>query len=148
MKEGDIFFWQWKNLDGRFAPSHCRSHKAVVKNGVLRDTFWSSNGEGALCLEDVETEYQGNIHEMTEIPEHKIAYYRVEDIVDMRHSNHGRAPIYLKAGATLNAKVMRAHAQYQIERSEGEIQMAENRIERLNEAVAKIDAGNLDKVYL
>lgn len=148
MKEGDIFFWQWKNLEGRLMPSHCCSHKAVFKRGVLRDTFWSGNSEGALRLEDIETEYQGNIHQMTEISAPNTHYYRPQDIVDMRHSNHSRAPVYLKAGATRDPETMRAHAQYQIERSESEIRMAKDRIERLNEAVAKIDAGKLDKVYL
>ena len=146
MKDGDIFFWSWKDFDGR--SYHCRSRKAVAKGGVLRDTFWSGNSEGFLCLDDIQAEFQGNIHEMNEIPEHRIIYYRSEDIVDMRHSNSSRAPVYLKAGVTRDSDTMLAHAQYQIERSEGEIRMAKDRIERLNEAVAKIDAGDLDKVYL
>ncbi len=48
----------------------------------------------------------------------------------------------------VDGETMRAHAQYQIERSESEIRVAQGRIERLNEAIAKIDAGKLDKVYL
>ena len=145
MEDGDIFFWRWKNPENR--SYHCRSRMALVKDGVLRDTFWSGT-EGALRLDDIKIEYQGNSHEMSEISEHTIPYYRSEDIVDMRHGNSSMAPVYLRAGAGRDYETMRAHARYLIERSEGEIRMAKHRIERLNDELAMIDAHKLDKVYL
>lgn len=147
LKDGDVYFWRWK-APKDFMPYHCRSQIAVVENGVLKDTFWSSGGERMLRPEDIETEYQGNIHEMTEIREYEVDYYRPEDVVDMRHSNSSRAKIYAKPGAARNADCMLAHIQYRIERAQSEIRSAESLIERLREEETKIKAGELEEIYL
>lgn len=148
MRDGDIYFWSWSVPESHSFGYHCWARKAIVKNGVLRDTYWHGSGEKELNLDIVNIEYQGNIHEMTEISKHEVDYYRPEDVVDMRHANSGRASIYVKPGASRDAKIMRKHIDYRIERAKGEIRSAESLIERLMEARAEIDVGNLDKVYL
>lgn len=145
MKEGDIFFWVWRNPDIR--SYHCKSQKAVVQNGRLKDTFWFGS-EGALNLKDIKTRYQGNMHEMTAILPSTIPYHKPGDIVDMRHANLSDAPVYLKAGAKRDQGAMRAHAKYLIDRSESDIRMAEDRIKRFKEALIVIEVGELDEVYL
>ena len=129
-------------------PYHCRAQKAVVVRGMLKDTFWHDGGEKPLRLEDIDIEYQGNIHVMREILDHETNYYRPKDVVDMRHSNSSRAKIYIKPGTIRNADRMREHIDYRIERAEAEIRSAESLIERLSEARGAIAVGNLDKIYL
>lgn len=151
MKDGDVYFWRWKD-DGRhkdcgsYGSYHCWSRIAVVKNGILCDTYWFDCK--SRVPEDVVIKWQGNIHEMTEINKHEAEYYRPEDKVDMRHANNSGGPIYLKAEAERNSDIMRELAEYQVERSESEIRMAESRIEQLNEAIAEINAGRLDSIYI
>ena len=129
-------------------PYHCRAQKAVVVGGMLKDTFWHDGGENALRIEDIDIEYQGNLHEMAEIRDHETNYYRPEDVVDMRHSNSSRATIYVKPGVKRNVDRMREHLDYRIERARAEISSAESLIERLAEAKDLVDAGSLKEVYL
>ena len=146
MRDGDVYFWTWLSQKD-FMPYHCWAGKAIVKDGQLRDTFWSTE-QKVLKMQDVDAQYQGNIHDMTEIREHEISYYRSEDVVDMRHSNSTRAKIYIKPGVARNADAMREHINYRIECAESTIRSQQSLIERLAEAKSAIDAGNLDDVYL
>lgn len=151
MKDGDIYFWRWKDnrrhADGKpYGAYHCKSQKAIFENGALRDTYWCGLSGGRLNLDDVVVEFQGNVNEMTEICEP--AYYLDKDVVDMRHPNSSTAKIYLKVGAVRDPDTMRELAAYQIERSESEIRYTQGLIEQLNEAITQIDAGELDKIHI
>ncbi len=146
MKDGDIYFWWWKTpSDSHFINHHCWSMKAEANNGKLYDTYWSDRSK-QLDLEKVEIKHQGNFHEMTKILQP--AYYRSEDIVDMRHANASQAPIYLKAGAKRDPEIMRELAKNEINISESAIRLAKNRIEQLHEAITLIDTGELDSIHI
>lgn len=149
MKDGDIFFWSWKDSESRFMPYHCYSRKAIVADGCLVDTFWSTGGSNAvLDLEKVDVSYQGNQNEMETIHASEIDYYRPEDVVDMRHSNDSRAPIYIKGGAVRNQEAVLSHLRYKRERAEADIRYAQGLIQQLDEAIAAAECGQLDGVYL
>lgn len=153
-REGDIFRWRWKN-DVRHADNapyrsyHCRSQIAVVRNGKLFDTFWGSPSyEHIISPDDVLLERQGNPEEMTKIHPADSHYYRREDLVDMRHSNNSRAPVYVKAGASRDPEVMAALVDYEIERRHSAIRSAQWDLERLADAKESIAAGKLDNLYI
>lgn len=151
MKDGDVYHWRWKN-EGRhkdcapYHSYHCYSRIAVAKNGVLYDTYWGHN-KRRLDPVQVIARFQGNIHEMTEITG-SLAYYRPQDIVDMRHANSSREKVYLKVGAKRDAETMRQHLEYQLKRSADEIIRRQDRIAELKSELAKLDAGLIDEVYL
>lgn len=151
MKDGDIFHWTFKGENvqhGPFGSYHCCSQIAVFENGVLRDTYWSAGGScRTVDPAKVNLTYRGNKRKMTEIRESVIQFYRPEDVVDMRHSNNSRAPIYIKPGAERDAETMRENIRWKIERCKSEINSANRRIEMLHEDLAKIEAGDLNKVY-
>ena len=147
IKDGDIYFWKWKDLLGRFMPYHCWSQKAVVRDGVLHDTYWSPQSH-RVSLDKVVLFFVANINDLTEIRAQEAPYYRSDDVVDMRHENDSGAKVYVKTGAKRDPAAMKKLASHEIEHRKYEISSANNRIEELNVAIAAIDAGQLDDVYI
>ncbi len=147
MKNGDIYFWRWKATEGVRMPYHCKSQKAIARNGVLYDTFWSDHNH-PIPLDKVDLVFKGNINLLDEIKEWETPYYCTEDIVDMRHSNTSMAKVYVRAGAKRDPQMMKEFAEYQVERSQSEIRSCEHRIDLLNAAIASIDAGELDNIHI
>lgn len=148
MKDGDIYRWEWKDVEahggyGDFRAYHCKSQIAVCKDGVLYDTFWGISWEHTVSVKDVNLTFLGNSNEMSEIREYEMPYYRRQDIVDTRHSNNRRAPIYLKAGAERDAETMLAHATYKRETAERERDSADRDINHWTEIESAIQSGNL-----
>ena len=68
--------------------------------------------------------------------------------MDTRHSNSSRTFVYLKAGAVRDAGVMRRHLEEKIAQANRDVKSANLAIERAQENLALIEAGNLDDVYL
>lgn len=154
MRDGDVYHWRWKDDErdadcGPFRAYHCYSQIAVVKNGELCDTFWSDcSGAKVLDPSEIILDLRGNINDMSEIPEWEMPYYRPEAVVDMRHSNNSRAPIYLKAGAKRDAGVMLERVREKQREAERNIEFAQRRIKDMMEQERLILAGDLDAVYL
>lgn len=147
-KEGDIFHWRFKpdvetkRRNYSSDPYHCKSRIAVVKDGILQDTFWYGGSDNAvLRQDDITLEYQGNPSDMTVIPESEKVFYRHEDLVDMNHSNNSRAPVYVKAGKSRDRETMRAYFSCKIERAESDIRSANSRISELRNALKTIESG-------
>lgn len=117
MRNGDIFDWVWKpetggNNSRELGDYRCFSGRAVFREPKLLDTFWGMGADAhALDLSRIDVQWVGNVHDMTEIQEWDIPLYRREDIVDMRHANMTRGPIYLRAGAVKDAQPMLAEAE-------------------------------------
>lgn len=117
LREGNIYHWRWadpaKDSDcGPYRSYHCYSQMAVVTNGQLVDTYWHcSGGDSVLDPEAVTLTLLGNVNELVEIQRHDLPYYRHEDIVDMRHSNNLRGPIYRRREAKRDAATKRARRQ-------------------------------------
>lgn len=154
MKDGDIYFWRWKDDDrhrdcGPYRSYHCKSMKAICVRGMLIDTFWSDMSvEHSLNLDEVILTYKGNKETLVKISPHEASYYRPDDVVDMRHSNSTRGEVYIQPNAKRDPDIMRDIAKYQIECSESEIRVATNRIRRLEEILTAIDAGAIDALEI
>lgn len=153
MRDGDIFRWSWKPELGRedygpYGDYHCTSQFAVFENGVLRDTFWGLGMDARrLDRDQVVLRHLGNRYDMTKIESWEIPYYRREDIVDTRHSNDSRAPIYLKSGAQKSADAMLKHAHEKLAEAEREKEFQERQMERYSTDISNIENGDLDAVH-
>lgn len=149
MKEGDVFIWRWRDgaRNDVSSPYHCWSRIAVVgADGKLRDTYWSDNTDKLVPLEHVELTFRGNIHEMKRIHSYEAQFYCVKDVVDMRHSNNSRAPVYVVPGAERDPGVMRDLVLGRIETARREIDFQTRLISTLTKELTAIDAGNLHEV--
>lgn len=151
-KDGDIFKWRWKDdakdADcGPYKSYHCKSQRAVVKDGKLFDTFWGDwSSDRVVNLDKVIITFLGNENEMEKITEYNAQFYKGEDIVNMNHSNNTRAPIYLKTGAKRDAETMRAVIEYELSNQECTVRSATDKAARLRAALAVIEDGRLDDV--
>lgn len=153
LREGDIYRWRWadpaKDADcGPYRSYHCYSKMAVVRDGRIVDTFWFGPDNKALDPETVTLTLLGNVNDLREIRPCDVAYYRREDIVDMRHSNNSHGPIYLRKDAERDAKTMMEIIEHRIESSEREIKFATDRIERLRKDAELVRQGRIGEVYL
>ncbi|MVB00107.1 hypothetical protein GN330_22940 [Nitratireductor sp. CAU 1489] len=153
LKEGDIYRWRWADAErdaqcGPYESYHCYSQMAVVIDGKLIDTYWHGFNNKVLDPASVSLTVLGNKADLVEIREYDLPYYRREDIVDMRHLNNSRGPIYLRKGASRDAGAMLEVIEHGIESSKREIDFAQRRIERLAEQAAKVRAGKLNEVHL
>ena len=153
IREGDIYSWRWadpkRDADrGSYGSYHCCSCIAVVHGGKLVDTYWFGGGNKILDPSSVEICLLGNVADCTEIRPHEIAYYRREDIIDMRHANNSSGPIYLRKGATRDAAAIMGVIEHGIETYEREIKFAKQRIEHLQKNAERVLAGELDEVFL
>lgn len=150
MTEGDIYFWRFKeDAMPEFMPYHCKSRRAVVVGGRLVDTFWSSAHDGyVIDPSRVNLEFKGNKADLRPISASEVKYYDDADVVDMRHSNASRAEVYVKAGAQRSRDAMMRHITSMIDEEESKIKCAKHRLEMLATAMASVDAGELDKVFV
>jgi hypothetical protein len=147
VRDGDIYFWAWKDTSERFMPYHCCACIAVVENGILRDTYWTGTSDNKVITSKVAAlTYKGNVEDMRTIHESEIGYYLPEAVVDMRHPNDSRAPIYVKKDAARDAACMTELLQYRIERERSNISYAEFHIVELEGALKKVAAGKLEEV--
>lgn len=149
MREGDVFFWRWKDGArlGTSSPYHCWSRIAVVGgDGKLRDTFWSDNSDKLVPVDEVDLTFRGNIREMTKIPYYEAQFYREQDVVDMRHSNNSHAPVYVVPNAAKDPVVMRALVLERIRNARQEVEYQTRLISTLEHELSAIDEGRLHEV--
>lgn len=149
MNDGDIYFWRYADEVGRSRSDmyHCKSMKAVVANGRLVDTFWSTASDGTvLDPSRVVLEFKGNKADLRTIREWEVKYYDAQDVVDMRHSNSSGAEIYVKAGALRSRDAMLKHIAQMEDEQESAIRSAKYRLELLAKSREDVMAGNLDQV--
>lgn len=154
LREGDIYRWRWadqkRDADcGPFRSYHCKSQIAIVENGHLRDTFWSGGGsDGWLDPTQVILTFWANLADLNEISKHEAVYYRHEDVVDLRHSNNSRGPVYLRKGAERDAGTMLALIEDRLDKNRRDIEWAQRHIEQLTKDAEKVRAGKLNEVCL
>ena len=157
--EGDVFRWSYSDPDTdqrAYGSYHCCSRIAIVRKGLLRDTYWmigdsfASDGTRTFRIEDLhklELTRLGNMADLERVPEYQANYYADADIVDLNHANLTRGNFYLRKGAIRNQAKMLETAKYKLEQSELTERSAAMKSERLREAIAKIEAGDIS-VYL
>lgn len=148
LREGDIYRWSYREPgdNAQYGRYHCCSRIAIVnKGGMLRDTFWSSGGDGRWFgiddLPKLELTYLGNIVDLERHPEWQAEYYDDADIVNLNHSNSTRDNFYIRKGAKRSPAKMLASARHRLERAESAKRLAEWDIERLTKTIASLEAG-------
>lgn len=149
LNEGDVFFWEWKDPqdDRRPYAYHCYSCIAVVKGGLLIDTYWHDmSSDRAIDPARVTLDLKGNLATLEHINPWTARYYRPEDVVDMRHANSSGADVYVKPGAKRDPDIMRELGEYLIQRAESEIRMAGSRIDMIKASLKRIDDGDAQSV--
>ena len=148
MKNGDIFFWRYKEGNGvQGAIYWCKSQIAIFNGDRLVDTYSDYEGGFSLNLDKVEIEYQGNQFEMKEVQANEAKYYTNDDVVDTRHSNSYHKTVYLKARTKRNGAKMLERIKDKIANNDAKIDYAKRENERLNEEINKINNGLLMEVY-
>lgn len=152
-KEGDVFFWRYKDDSNMQSPYWCKSRIAVVKGKRLYDTYWSLSadstqwpfdGVGHLVLE-----YQGNFADLQPIDSWLVDYYERCDIVNLNHPNSSKGNCYKRKGALRNKACVLELLNRQREEAESDIRSANWKLENLKKTEASILAGDdLEKIYL
>lgn len=159
LREGDVFRWRYREPGddrGKWGRYHCCSCVAIARNGRLCDTYWQIGGSfphdgrsfGVDDLQKLELVRLGNLSDLERKDEYQSDYYDDADIVDLNHPNSTRGNFYLRKGAKRSAKKMKEMALYKLERAQSDQRMAEQRAGRLQEAITRIDAGEIDGVNL
>ena len=149
LKEGNIYFWSYKELWEGGDPYWCKSRIAIVKNGRLKDTYsGGGHNDTTLDLDEVDLEYQGNLDDLVNIPKHQIKYYRKEDIVNLTHANSYGSQIYLKKGAQKDVDAIRSELNGRRNEANREISHAVSRLEYLQRQLLLLEQGKIDEVYL
>ena len=161
-RDGDVFFWRFQDeLGDQTLKYWCQARKAVVRAGVLYDIYWayidghkiSFHSEGGVwspgqAENHLTLEFKGNLDEFDAIADYNQPMYDDADILDLRHANSSQKQVYLRKGAGRSQAAMLAEVNYKIEKAESEISSANWQLERLSKEKAKIEAGELEGVWL
>jgi hypothetical protein len=151
-RDGDIFRWRWTDAEyARRAKEcgstvyWCMSNIAICKDGELVDTYWHSIGSNyRLDLDRVVVTFLGNPADMKRIPDYERVFYKFDDVVNLAHANNSHAPVYAKGPR--DPETMQLYFQNEIEKRESNIRMDKQRIEEFKNALAKIEAGQIEEV--
>lgn len=159
-REGDYFRWRWteKELACRGPnPYWCASGIAIVRKGVLRDTYWSAGSTASKWWrrehadEQLVLEFVANVDDLVVVAEHARVrdrdwartVYRAEDLVDLSHSNGGT--IYIRKGAKHCLGVERAALVRDRQEAQRRVEALDTRIEimdkRIRDAGGTVDEG-------
>lgn len=145
LKEGQIYRWRWIDQGRSY---HCKSTIAVVKNGLLIDTYWhGETSDHAIAPAEVELTFYADKSWPTILPE-SARYYDPEDVRSMAHANTSRATVYLRPGASKNVNAIYREINRQVDEANSEIRGALWKIERMAIARQRVVDGELDKVML
>lgn len=156
IKDGDIFFWSWKDEQKHKQPMvyWAKSRFAVAKDGMVQDTFWNNSHDGFSMSHDrafkeLELNYLGNFADLEKKPEYMSNYYDEKDVVNLNHSNSTSGNFYVRKGAQRSKERMKQYLEYHIEKEEGTIRFALSSIKTMKKSLLEIEEGkSLDKIYL
>lgn len=147
LKEGDIYRWSYRELgdDRAWGRYHCCSRIAIVRSGLLRDTYWSCGSEGRTFgpddLDRLDLTFIANMNDLVRAREYEADYYDEADIVDLNHSNSTRGNFYLRKGARRSRAKMLEVATRKLLQEQSNQRLASLRTFDLRETIAKIEAG-------
>lgn len=162
-RDGDVFSWRYREEPKDWTGAYwcCTRIAIAVSDSVIRDIFWahidghSVRFHGGFrwwerdeARDRLVLEFKGNLDEFDAIADFNLPMYNSADILDLRHSNSSQKQVYLRKGAKRSQATMLIEVNYRLEKAEGEIRSAQWQIERLSKEKAKIEAGELDGVYL
>lgn len=157
MKKNDIYRWRYNDEQlSKFKHGYnggttywCCSQIGIFDGEKLIDTYWGAGCFNArkFSEEDVErrltVQYLGNLDELEEFRggrDEIFSMYSKEDIVDISHSNMSRGGLYIKKGASKDAKVIRESINLYLEKCNYTIEKAQRLISEYNKTLEKIKA--------
>lgn len=156
--EGDVFRWSYKDEGPEdrspYRRYHCCSMIGIVAaNGRMYDTYWSTRSQddrsfGPDDRERLKLTYLGNMNDFDRRSEGERDYYDDADIMDLNHSNSSRNNFYIRKGAKRSRKKMLAYARERLKKAESDERWARERAQRHRETIARIQAGEIENVYL
>ena len=160
MKDGDIFWWRWKpGLEKGFGdPYWCKTRRAIVIDGKLYDLFWVHHGAKlggggygptkgnaeSLPLSRIDLTFIDNLSDLVEIWPGSAKFYSAGDVVDLRHSNNGNAPVMVRAGAKRAREAVVSVLQREIADLEADLRRTQQRLDDRRRALVGLD--DLDEV--
>jgi hypothetical protein len=148
--DGQIYRWSWKDTSGWPAgsdPYWCNSRIAIVKSGVLYDTYWHSpSSNHRIDPARVELTLIGD-ETWPQLRDGEELRYDPADLCNTRHANNSRGTIYVRPGAQLNKAAMLAVLDDREAVARSDIRTAEWRLEEIARKRALIEAGNLAEVH-
>jgi hypothetical protein len=148
LEEGQTYRWWWKEEPTGQWTYWCKSNLAIVKNGRLYDTYWSSpSNEHELNPSKVNLTLLCDSTWTPIQPYHK-PYYKAEDVVDTRHANNSSAPVWLRPGAVKDPASILAEIERREADANSDIRMANWRLDELRKERDKLEAGSIDEVRL
>jgi hypothetical protein len=161
-REGDVFFWRYRNDSGDQTLKYwCRARKAIVRDGVLFDIYLAYidghkvnfHSEGGVwrhgqAESHLVLEFKGNLDEFDVTADYNRSMYDDADILDLRHANSSQKQVYLRKGARRSQAAMLAEVNSKIEKLESEIRHANWQLERLSKEKVRIEAGELEGIWL
>lgn len=158
LRVNDVYSFRYNEVEGkkRFEPYHCFDGQLIVKerNGklILEDTYWGYGDNRTFTLEKALQEgtltFKCNLDEVEEIKKHELIYYADEDLFNLSHQ-HNCYPKYAKRkGAQRNKEKMLAVLTQQIADEKTKIEWAQRSLVSLNEKLQKLEAGDVQGVWL
>jgi hypothetical protein len=151
--DGQIYRWRWadeaKDADrGPYRSYHCKSCIAIVRNGLLIDTYWYAPGaENAIDPSKVVLTLWAD-ESWPKISQYQAPYYKADDVADTRHANNSSAPIYLRPGAERDAETTLAMIAHREETARSQIRTAEWALENYAAARKLVAEGKINEVML
>lgn len=151
LREGDVYRWRYREPgdDRAYGRYHCCSCIAIVKDGILRDTYWQvgqsiSDGKwfSAEAASRLELTHLGNMADLEKVSEHQADYYDDADIVDLNHPNSTRGNFYLRKGAKRSQDKMLTIARQRLAEANSDFHTARRRMAEIGEIIETIAAGN------
>lgn len=162
-KIGDVFKIDrpdsWKEKDRQWHHT-MECYGVIIESGskvLLCDTYWGINRRDTYSkcweIEDIGKdvviiEYLGNLNNYNQTKEYDLDYYDDKDIMLITSQHACTKQFYLRKNAQKSTEKMKSVIKEKIEKNLRDIEYAENAIERLNEALERVEKGETERVYI
>lgn len=166
IREGDVFRFRYSaERAPKHMPYHCFDGQLIAfkqPDGslLLRDTYWlyahpdfKERSDTRSFTEDDarergELEFVCNLGDVERVEKDRTLYYDDGDVFDLSHQHRCYPYFAIRKGAERCPEKMRREIASKIQDAERRINSAKWEIERMHGYAAKVDAGQLDEVYL
>lgn len=159
LKDGDIYHWSWndeeyskRELEIQSGTLYwCCSRIGIVKDGVLRDTYWHSGSEGKQftskdCAQKLDLSFIANFADLVSAQPSDRAMYLDEDCVNLNHPNSTSGNFYLRKGAEKNLDKMKRVKQRELRSLKSKIEQLQWELKVAEDAIKNIKVE--DRLYL
>lgn len=154
LREGDVYSFRYNEEETkkRFEPYHCFDGQLIVRKygegGEMRlvDTYWGSGDNRTFTLEEALNKghlaFKCNLSDVEEIREWEKIYYDDSDLFDLSTQHHCHNRYAKRKGAERSKEKMMLTLLDKITSSQHKIQSLQKDIERAEENLKKLEAGD------